>query len=395
MTVVKPDNGHSHPVPASPSAIWREGDRWCAGIAPFRTISADNAAELRNYTQRVATARAEAPDCIVAGLLSYEAGELLVGLPVALNSAEPLAIAHLYKASDIVRDTSLHSLLEQHLSGPPRQPSLSFTSDVDKAHYLAGLGHIRDYLGAGDCYQVNYARRFSSGYASVPLVDWARLANRHPAPHASYFSIDARRAVFGVSPERFLRIHGRHVTTEPIKGSRPRGDTAEDDEKLASNLRNSDKDRAENLMIVDLLRNDLGKVCTPGSIKAEKLFELRRFSNVQHLVSTVTGTLRDDVDALDALLQCFPGGSITGAPKKRAMEIIAELEPHPRGYYCGSQFVLDSEGNLDSNILIRTFQTNDDKIYCHGGGGIVIDSDPEQEFAESEFKIRALMNALL
>lgn len=395
MTVVKPDNGHARPVTASPSAIWREGDFWCAGIAPFKTISAESGVELNSFTQRVATARAEAPGCIVAGLLSYDAGKHLANLPVALDRGEPLAVAHLYKASDIVRDTSLHALLAQRLAGLPAQHSLSFTSDVDKAHYLGSLDQIRDYLRAGDCYQVNYARRFSSGYTGVPLVDWARLAMQHAAPHASYFSIDARRAVFGVSPERFLRIQDRHVTTEPIKGSRPRGHTDAEDEELASILRSSEKDRAENLMIVDLLRNDLGKVCTAGSIKAEKLFELRRFSNVQHLVSIVTGALRDEVDALDALLQCFPGGSITGAPKKRAMEIIAELEPHPRGFYCGSQFVLDSEGNLDSNILIRTFQTNDDKIYCHGGGGIVIDSDPEQEFAESEFKIRALMNTLL
>src|SRR5690606_36119577 len=137
-----------------------------------------------------------------AGLLSYEAGKHLAGLPVALDSGEPLAIAHLYRASDVVRDASLHSLLAQRLAGLPRQHSLSFTSDVDKAHYLNSLDHIRNYLRAGDCYQVNYARRFSSGYAGVPLVDWARLAMQHAAPHASYFSIDARRAVFGVSPER-------------------------------------------------------------------------------------------------------------------------------------------------------------------------------------------------
>lgn len=395
MTVVKPGTGAPLPIAASPSAIWREGELWCAGFVPIKTISAANAVELDSFTQRIATARAETRNCIVAGILSYEAGEHLAGMPASPHSGEPLAIAHLYKASDVVRNASLHSLLGQSVTSLPRQPSLSLTTDVDKAHYLASLDRIQEYLRAGDCYQVNYARRFSSNYVGVPLVDWAKLAIQHPAPHASYFAVDARRAVFGVSPERFLRIKDRHITTEPIKGSRPRGNTAAEDEKLASSLRNSDKDRAENLMIVDLLRNDLGKVCMPGSIKAEKLFELRRFSNVQHLVSTVIGTLRDDIHVLDALLHCFPGGSITGAPKKRAMEIIAELEPHPRGFYCGSQFVLDSEGNLDSNILIRTFQNNDDKIYCHGGGGIVIDSDPEQEFAESEFKIRALMNTLL
>jgi para-aminobenzoate synthetase component I len=147
-------------------------------------------------------------------------------------------------------------------------------------------------------------------------------------------------------------------------------------------------------MIVDLLHNDLGQVCEAGSVKADPLFELRRFSNVQHLVSTITGTLRAEVLPLAALLACFPGGSITGAPKKRAMQIIAELEPVPRGFYCGSQFVLDSDGNLDSNILIRTFQTSGEQIVCHGGGGIVIDSDAEQEYQESLFKIEKLMTSL-
>lgn len=358
------------------------------------TISATSLPELHSFTARVAAACSKAPDYTVAGLISYQAGEYLVGLPVASDHGEPLAVAHIYRNTEIVRDASLQSLLAQSLSAHQKAPPLSFATDIDKAHYLASLKRIREYLRAGDCYQVNYARRFSSCYSGIPVIDWARLANLHQAPHASYFAIDTRRTIFGVSPERFLRVHGRRISTEPIKGSRPRGQTATDDELLASNLRSSEKDRAENLMIVDLLRNDLGKVCIPGSIKAESLFELRRFSNVQHLVSTVTGTLRDNIPALDALLHCFPGGSITGAPKRRAMEIIAELEPHPRRFYCGTQFVLDSEGNLDSNILIRTFQTDGDRIYCHGGGGIVIDSDPEQEFAESAFKVRALMECL-
>ena len=147
-------------------------------------------------------------------------------------------------------------------------------------------------------------------------------------------------------------------------------------------------------MIVDLLRNDLGICCEPGSVQADPLFELRRFSNVQHLVSTVTGTLRQDLSPLDALLGAFPGGSITGAPKKRAMEIIAELEPVPRGAYCGSFFWMDNQGNLDSNILIRTLQTDGDRLYCHGGGGIVFDSVPEAEYEESRFKVAKLMGAL-
>ena len=150
---------------------------------------------------------------------------------------------------------------------------------------------------------------------------------------------------------------------------------------------------AENLMIVDLLRNDLSQVSETGSVQASKLFELRAFSNVQHLVSTIEGRLRKGMSPISALLTCFPGGSITGAPKKRAMEVIGELEPHPRGFYCGTQFSLDEQGNLDSSILIRTFQTENNNITCHGGGGIVIDSDATSELRESGFKVEALMNA--
>ena len=184
------------------------------------------------------------------------------------------------------------------------------------------------------------------------------------------------------------------MVTEPIKGSRPRGATEVEDRALGRALLRHPKDRAENLMIVDLLRNDLGRFCDAGSIQADPLFELRRFSNVQHLVSTVRGRLRDGVAPLAALIRAFPGGSITGAPKKRAMQIIQELEPAPRGAYCGSLFWQDDQGRFDSNILIRTLQTDGDRLHCHGGGGIVFDSDPDEEYAESWFKVRKLMRSV-
>lgn len=271
----------------------------------------------------------------------------------------------------------------------------TFSSDLPHSDYLRAISRIHQYLRAGDCYQVNFARRFSARFSGDPFSAWVRLNQQHPAPHSSFFRLANGDCVFGVSPERFLQIRNGVVITEPIKGSRQRGDTPQQDQQIGEELLNNPKDRAENLMIVDLLRNDLGKVCQAGSVRAEPLFELRRFSNVQHLVSTITGTLRPEVHPLDALLSCFPGGSITGAPKTRAMEIINELEPVPRGFYCGSQFVLDSDGNLDSNILIRTFQTHGEQIICHGGGGIVIDSDAEQEYQESLFKVEKLMAALL
>ena len=282
---------------------------------------------------------------------------------------------------------------------PNQQPATTFSlltafqPDTEKSQYLKSLERIKQYLAAGDCYQVNLSQRFSATYTGSPLSAWVALQSAHPAPHSCYFDTGTS-SVFGVSPERFLSIHGRQVVTEPIKGSRPRSTDAAEDQAIGQELLQNPKDRAENLMIVDLLRNDLGACCKPGTVKAEPLFELRRFSNVQHLVSTVRGELRDEVSPLQALLQAFPGGSITGAPKKRAMEIIDELEPVPRGAYCGSFFWMDNQGNLDSNILIRTLQTDGNQLFCHGGGGIVFDSDPEAEYEESCFKVEKLMGAL-
>lgn len=376
----------------TPCAAWREGDDWCAGFRPVETLLVQDPESLAALPALVSTRLASAPGLIAVGLLSYDAGHALVGMTTRNDYRPPLAAIHIFHADELVRSGSCDELAL--VAGETFTLHTAFSSDTSFPAYQQNFSRIHHYQRAGDCYQVNYTRRFTGSFGGDPFDGWLRLCRAHQSPHASYFRV-GDSAIFGVSPERFIRILGRHLTTEPIKGSRPRGTTPDADQALADELVGSKKDRAENLMIVDLLRNDMGKVCTPGSISAERLFELRRFSNVQHLVSTVTGTLRGDVGPLDALLHCFPGGSITGAPKKRAMEIIAELEPHPRGFYCGSQFVLDSAGNLDSNILIRTFQTDGDRIYCHGGGGIVIDSDPDQEFAESEFKIRALMNALV
>ncbi|MEX2326470.1 MAG: anthranilate synthase component I family protein, partial [Pseudomonadales bacterium] len=194
--------------------------------------------------------------------------------------------------------------------------------------------------------------------------------------------------------ERFVRVENGRVTTQPIKGTRRRGRTDAEDAALALELRNSEKDRAENLMIVDLLRNDLGKCCKPGSIRVEKLFELQSFPNVHHLVSTVTGELRGGVSPLAFLKAAFPGGSITGAPKVRAMEIIHELEPHERGPYCGAIGYYSYNGNLDTNLSIRTLVYKDGSIYYWGGGGIVADSVAADEYAESLAKVDFIRRAL-
>lgn len=380
----------------APSAVWNSNGDWFAAGTPIGSTTASSAAELLALPETVMQHLKDHPHHVAVGLVAYDAGDALHGINRSTRShpARPHAVVHFH---DRVRLIALSQLedLDRHYQAPSFSSACpAFISDTDKLAYFEHLARIREYLRAGDCYQVNYTRRFSAPFSGNAYHAWRRLVARHPAPHASYFSIDPAHTVFGVAPERFLQIRNGIVKTEPIKGSRPRGQTGPEDIAYGEDLARSEKDRAENLMIVDLLRNDLGKVCLTGSVQAESLFELRRFSNVQHLVSTVIGTLRNDISPLDALLLCFPGGSITGAPKKRAMEIIAELEPYPRGFYCGSQFVLDADGNLDSNILIRTFQTDGNLIHCHGGGGIVIDSDPEQEFAESAFKITALMQAL-
>ncbi|MBU86157.1 MAG: aminodeoxychorismate synthase, component I [Alcanivorax sp.] len=378
----------------SPSCLFYSTNGLVALHRPDLTLSADNAADLVRCA--VETEKALAGGyAFAAGVLPYEAGAWLrevngsssvKGEGMHDHSVMP-AVIHLYKGLPTpVRGSSAAPTGEFILGG-------AFRAEQGREDYLHSLGRIKDYLQAGDCYQVNLAQRFSAHFKGDPLTAWLALQAAHPAPHSCYFDAGDSQ-IFGVSPERFLSIRDRQVVTEPIKGSRPRGATTEEDRAFGEELLSNPKDRAENLMIVDLLRNDLGACCEPGSIQADPLFELRRFSNVQHLVSTVTGTLRRDLSPLDALLGAFPGGSITGAPKKRAMEIIAELEPVPRGAYCGSFFWMDNKGNLDSNILIRTLQTEGGRLYCHGGGGIVFDSVPEAEYEESCFKVAKLMAAL-
>lgn len=382
----------------SPSCLFNSTNGLVALERPALTLSANNETELMLCVAEVEKALAGGY-VFAAGLLPYEAGSWLRGVnsPFPVNgsgnhSVLP-AVIHLYKRPAEPFDGSSAEVRLQASSYGGFSLERPFEAEQSCEVYLQSLGRIKDYLAAGDCYQVNLAQRFSTRYQGNPLAAWLALQAAHPAPHSCYFDAGDSQ-VFGVSPERFLSIRDRQVITEPIKGSRPRGKTTEEDLALGDELLSNPKDRAENLMIVDLLRNDLGACCEPGSIQADPLFELRRFSNVQHLVSTVTGILRRDLTPLDALLGAFPGGSITGAPKKRAMEIIAELEPTPREAYCGSFFWMDNRGNLDSNILIRTLQTEGDRLYCHGGGGIVFDSVPEAEYEESCFKVAKLMGAL-
>ncbi|MFL5506482.1 MAG: aminodeoxychorismate synthase component I [Gemmatimonadales bacterium] len=259
--------------------------------------------------------------------------------------------------------------------------------------YLSAVQRVREYILAGDIFQANLSQRFQAPLPETPGRLYARLRHRNPAPFGAWLSLDDV-TLLSVSPERFLRLDGRAVETRPIKGTRPRGLGPMHDEALGKELTESEKDRAENLMIVDLLRNDLSRVCAPGTVRVPELFHLEQHPTVLHLVSTVTGMLRPEYRAADLLRVSFPGGSITGAPKVRAMEIIAELEPTQRGPYCGTIGYVSVTGSMDSNIAIRTCVVREGTVYFSAGGGIVADSEPEVEYRETLHKVQGIVRTL-
>jgi para-aminobenzoate synthetase component I len=271
---------------------------------------------------------------------------------------------------------------------------LELRSSFTHRGYLDALTRVREYIIAGDIFQANLSQRFEAPLTTAPFALYQRLREINPAPFAAFLEF-GDLTVASASPERFLRLDTAHqVEARPIKGTRPRGVYPAHDAALGRALQESTKDRAENLMIVDLMRNDLSRVSLPGSVRVPELFALERYATVHHLVSTVTSTLEPGRDAIDLLCATFPGGSITGAPKVRAMEIIAELEPSRRGVYCGSIGYLSLTGAMDASIVIRTFQAVNGRVYFSAGGGIVADSDPEQEYRETFDKARALIRAL-
>ena len=272
---------------------------------------------------------------------------------------------------------------------------LGLRSTFTHRGYLDAVTRVRDYIVAGDIFQANLSQRFHAPLTEPAFELYARLRHGNPAAFAAYLEF-GELAVLSASPERFLRLdaNGRHVETRPIKGTRPRGLGPMHDAALGQALSESGKDRAENVMIVDLLRNDLSRVCRPGTVRVPELFALEQHPTVHHLVSTVVGELDPAYDAVDLLRAAFPGGSITGAPKVRAMEIIAELEPSQRGVYCGSIGYLSTTGAMDTSIVIRTYLALQGRVYFQAGGGIVADSDPELEYRETLDKARALIRAL-
>ena len=267
-------------------------------------------------------------------------------------------------------------------------------SNFTRPGYLEAVARVIEYIGAGDIFQANLSQRLHAPLVGAPFELYRRLRRRNPAPFAAFLDF-GDVVVASSSPERFLRVHdGRQVETRPIKGTRPRGAGPEHDAALALALAESEKDRAENVMIVDLLRNDLSRVCRPGSVRVPELFALEHYATVHHLVSTVVGELAAEHGPVELVRAAFPGGSITGAPKVRAMQIIAELEPTQRGVYCGAIGYLSVTGALDTSIVIRTYLVLERDVYFQVGGGIVADSDPEQEYRETLDKARSLIAAL-
>ncbi len=350
------------------------------------------------------------------GYLSYDFGRHLEALPsqaqddLQLPDARfglyPWALISDHQAcsSQLVFHPQLADSERQRLIELFSQPTTAIDSsfslagamqaDLSASQYQQAFEHIQQYIQAGDCYQVNFAQRFRAQCQGDAWAAYCALRAACPTPFSGFQSLLGGDAILSLSPERFVKVSAGHVETRPIKGTRPRGANASEDAANAAELLASPKDRAENLMIVDLLRNDLGRTCRIGSVRVPELFSLESYPNVHHLVSSVTGELAADRDALDLIAGSFPGGSITGAPKIRAMQIIDELEPTRRGLYCGSLLYLDVRGEMDSSIAIRSLLVKDGQVCCWGGGGIVADSDWQAEYQESITKVKVLLETL-
>jgi len=288
----------------------------------------------------------------------------------------------------------LNGKITQHMSaGSPFHLLEAWQSNYTKSEYIRSFNTIQDYILSGDCYQVNLAQRFQAKYNGNEYQAYQALQLENKAPFAAFIRLP-QQVILSVSPERFLLLNSQLVQSKPIKGTMPRSANLEADRLNKQILMNSEKDQSENLMIVDLLRNDIGRVCKPGTVSVPKLFDIESFPAVHHLVSTVIGELSEQYCCEDLLRACFPGGSITGAPKIRAMEIICELEKYQREIYCGSIAYINGNGDMDSSITIRTLVCKNENIYCWAGGGIVADSKAENEYQECFDKVSKILPVL-
>jgi para-aminobenzoate synthetase component 1 len=313
-----------------------------------------------------------------------------------ITGASTLCVPVLQNKGRSGRDEILDGFRKAVIAEPLKNKNFAgdatgFKSNFNKLEYIAAIKKIREYIAAGHVYQVNMSQRFEMGFNGDSYSLFKTLYRKNPAPFFSFINAGGHQ-IISTSPERFLKLKGGIVETRPIKGTRPRGKTQKEDHELKNNLQKSRKDDAELSMIVDLLRNDIGKVCAAGSVKVKQHKMVEAYSNVYHLVSIVEGRLDTGRDAIDLIEATFPGGSITGCPKIRAMEIIDELEPHARHIYTGSIGYISFSGSMDLSIAIRTATVYKDKIFFSAGGGIVFDSDPLDEFNETIHKGRTLMD---
>lgn len=397
------------------TVIKHQGQRFSSTESPF--------ALLTHWQQRLIgdvvmpAGFAHLPFCGGAlGLFSYDLGRRLEHIPrLAINElATPdMAVAlvdwawvidveqqqaHLLVMGDeAALDARLAWWQAQHAKAMVPQVAFKLTSRWQacqtQAEYGASFNKVQDYLRAGDCYQINLTLRFNAGFVGDSWQAYRQLSAQNKAPFSAFLQLPSS-TILSLSPERFIALEGRRVETKPIKGTRPRGANAEQDLQLAAELSAAPKDRAENLMIVDLLRNDIGRVCVPGSVKVPSIFAIESFPAVHHLVSTITGELNPELNAADLLAATFPGGSITGAPKVRAMAIIEELETHRRHAYCGSIGYISAHGRMDTSITIRTLVAELNQLYCWAGGGIVADSVVDAEYQELFDKLGKILPVL-
>jgi para-aminobenzoate synthetase component 1 len=402
-------------------------------VAVLETAAAgkDPFADARRLVARLASACADAADADVppflgglVGYLAYDLGHALERLPTIASDDQGLPLLRLALHDWVIAwdrrtgaawiggraldgnvgrlDRRLAEVRERILAShssaaasPDAIVPTDFTSSLDRAAYERGVESVRAFIARGDIYQANLTRRLSAPFAGDPWPLYRRLRTGDPSLYAAYLDLGRDRAILSASPEPFIAVdRSGRVTTDPIKGTRPRGRTRDEDRALACELLASDKDRAENVMIVDVLRNDLGRVCAPGTVRVPRLCRLERTAAVQHLVSTVTGRLARGRDAFDLLAASFPGGSITGAPKIRAMELLEELEPVRRGPYTGSLGWIGPDGAMASSILIRTFVADGSRLSLHVGGGITYRSDPAAEWDETVAKARGPLSAI-
>jgi len=336
-----------------------------------------------------------------AGWLSYDLGRQVERLPsLAHDELElpPLALGRYdawlefdHEARRVIAHGDA-SLLAPALEAPRHSPLERWTSSLPRDAYEHAVERAIDYIRAGDVFQVNLSQRLQTDWHGDPFALYARLRETSPAPFMALARLGGAD-VISASPERFLSVRGDRIETRPIKGTRPRGHDRHDDEELAAELLASPKDRAENVMIVDLARNDLGRVARYGTVTVDELCALERHPGVHHLVSTVSARLREGIGPTDVIRATFPPGSVTGAPKVRAMEIIEELEPVRRGPYCGAIGWIDGRGDMELSVAIRTLVAAQERLHLHVGGAVTADSDPAREWRETMHKAARLLAA--